>query len=1506
MQNWKKFPRVFLFIMLILGLCAGLIAPRLERVEAAPREALGNVDLSLVINNLSAADQFPNIGDSVTFTIKVTNNDAILAATGVTVKDLLPAGLTYKSDDGGGTYNSSTGIWGVGALGAGVTAQLKITATVTLLGPIRNWAEIWHSNQGDPDSNPGNGSTTEDDDDFKDVNPLVSDLSITNAVNNPTPNKGENITFTITINNAGPDTAVNVTVKDLLPAGVTHVSNDGSGSYNPTTGIWAVGSLLPSGVGSSNTLNIVAKVTASGTITNSAEVWTSDQYDPNSTVANGVTTEDDYASVSITPKVADLSITKTINNPTPNALDPVIFTITVSNAGPDAATTVTIKDLLPADFSYVSDDSGGNYNSGTGIWIVGTIANGSSATVNINAMAANNNVKTNWAEVWTSDQFDPDSIPGNGSKTTDDDAGAPSADLSVAKTADTTTPNVGANVVFTITVSNAGPGNATNVAVKDLLPSGLTYVSDTGSGAYNNGTGLWSVGTLANGNTAVLKITATAASNGSTTNSSEIWTSDQYDADSTVANGITTEDDYASVTITSTYPTMSVIISEVAWAGTAASGSDEWVELYNPGTSPIDVTGWKLQDSSTTIVLSGISIIPAGGFFLLEDREEAVDVTANQINSSLSLSNGGETLKLLDGSGTLIDSANSNGGAWPAGSSSTYGTMERIFSVPDSDTAWTTNTGIVKNGLDADGNPIWGTPKFSSPPTPTPIITPTPSSSMSVTISEVAWAGTSASSSDEWVELYNPGSSAVNISGWTLTDGTTPIVLSGSIPAGSFFLLEDRQEAVSDVTADQIDSSLSLSNSGETLKLLDGSATLIDSANLNGGAWPAGSSSTYGTMERIFTVPDSDTAWTTNTGVIKNGKDADGYPILGTPKSFSPSTPTPTATATITSTPTLTATPSSSMTVMISEVAWAGTAASSSDEWVELYNPGSSAVTITGWTLTDGSSPIVLSGSVPAGGFFLLEDRQEAVSDVAADQISGALSLSNSGETLELLDGSGAVIDSANSNGGAWPAGSSSTYGTMERIFTVADSDIAWITNTGVIKNGKDANGSNIWGTPKSFSSPTPTPTRTASPTITRTPTITPTITSTPPTTRILQINEVAWMGTLASSSDEWIEIYNSSTKAVNLSGWKLVISDVSSSVVTTIKLKDVSLASGDYYVIAPETDVFKENLVDQTANLGFNNNGERVYLKDSNNYIIDTANCDGGKWPAGDASSYASMERYKTSADCLPQKDPDSTFAWVTYANTVVVAHDRSNNAIKGTPGRANWTETVTITPTAVPTAVRYVTSTPLLQGRLIINEFLPRPGYDWNQDGRVDVFDEFIEIKNIGNADIDTKSWKLDDVDGADSSSPYSLPSLVLRPGQRVVYFGLDTNILLSDGGDTVRLVGPDGKEYDKYKYIVADVEDKSTCRLPDGNGSWYGDCMPTPNLINTRDGVAPSMPGGESFESPVCSLPDTLPLDFLFAECRGYGANIWRSMLWDATGWQGDLLIPESDSKWESFFE
>ncbi len=109
-------------------------------------------------------------------------------------------------------------------------------------------------------------------------------------------------------------------------------------------------------------------------------------------------------------------------------------------------------------------------------------------------------------------------------------------------------------------------------------------------------------------------------------------------------------------------------------------------------------------------------------FFLLErtDDHTVDDIPADQIYTG-NLSNTGERLELRDATGALVDSADGAGG-WPAGTPSpTYQSMERIDACqPDSASNWASNDSLLRNGQDADGNPINGTPKARNSATPLP------------------------------------------------------------------------------------------------------------------------------------------------------------------------------------------------------------------------------------------------------------------------------------------------------------------------------------------------------------------------------------------------------------------------------------------------------------------------------------------------------------------------------------------------------------------------------------------------------------------------------------------------------------------------------------------------------------------------------------------------------------------------------------------------------------------
>ncbi|OGF54096.1 MAG: hypothetical protein A2Z21_08370 [Candidatus Fraserbacteria bacterium RBG_16_55_9] len=175
--------------------------------------------------------------------------------------------------------------------------------------------------------------------------------------------------------------------------------------------------------------------------------------------------------------------------------------------------------------------------------------------------------------------------------------------------------------------------------------------------------------------------------------------------------------------------------------------------------------------------------------------------------------------------------------------------------------------------------------------------------------------------------------------------------------------------------------------------------------------------------------------------------------------------------------------------IVINEIAWSGTSASSTDEWIELRSNSSRDIDLKGWTLSWSDGDVLISfgavqedtkeirnSVITARGLYLLERTDdETVSDMAADLIYTG-SLRNGGETLVLKDPNGVIVDTANGNGGEWPAGSDAQgqvpRASMERTDpTASDSDGIWASNDGVIRNGKDKSGTLINGTPRAENS---------------------------------------------------------------------------------------------------------------------------------------------------------------------------------------------------------------------------------------------------------------------------------------------------------------------------------------------------------------------------------------------------------------------------------------------------
>lgn len=507
------------------------------------------IDLALV-KSVSAPSVA--VGSDVTWTL-VLSNGGPSDATGVTVTDVLPAGLTHVSDTSGGAYNPLTGAWTVPALAAGGSVSFDLVTTVTLAGPITNVAEVTAANEADADSLPNNGNPTEDDQDAASVTGVMIDLELAKTVDDPTPLLGDDVTFTIAVTNQGPSDATGVTVRDVLPAGLAYVSDTAGGAYDPGTGIWIIGPLSATGTAS---FDVTATVIVDTASTNVAQVAAADQIDADSTPGNGVPGEDDQDSVTLGPVAnADLELSKTVDDTTPNRGAAVTFTLAVTNAGPSPATNVAVRDQLDAGLSFGSASGDGSYAPASGVWGIGTIAVGDTVSIDITATVESDAPIPNSAEVVAVTEQDPDSVLDNDDPTEDDQDSvlltpAPLVDLELAKMVDNPAPNVGDDVTFTITVTNQGPSDATGITVRDLLPAGLTYVSDTAGGRYVPGTGVWTVGPIPATGSVSVDITATVTVDTAVMNSAEVVTADQTDVDSVPDNDDPTEDDQGSATVT--------------------------------------------------------------------------------------------------------------------------------------------------------------------------------------------------------------------------------------------------------------------------------------------------------------------------------------------------------------------------------------------------------------------------------------------------------------------------------------------------------------------------------------------------------------------------------------------------------------------------------------------------------------------------------------------------------------------------------------------------------------------------------------------------------------------------------------------------------------------------------------------------------------------------------------------------------------------------------------------
>ena len=431
-------------------------------------EAYGNINNTVVVGNKSATKNItvpeiipgksvdvenPNFGDTVTYTVVVTNN-GVVDAKQVVVKDILDKGLKFVKATGEYTFDedSRTVTWIID-LAKGESQTFYVTAVAEAYGVLINDVTV------------GDNTASAD--------VVVPEIIPDKTANITNPNFGDNVDYTVTVTNDGMGDANNVVIVDRLGEGLTFVSASDNGVWDPVkrTVTW----IVDLAKGESKVFSVIATVSGYGNVTNSLVVG-------NKTISVNVT-------------VPEIIPDKTVGIENPNFGDNVTYTVKVTNDGIGDANNVVVKDILGEGLTFV--DATGNYTfdeaTRTVTWIV-DLAKGESRTFYVNVIVSGYGNVTNSLVV--------------GNKTTGVNVIVP--EINPDKTVDNEIPNFGDNVTYTVTVTNDGIGDANNVVITDVLDKGLKFLNATGNFTYDEKTGTitWTVD-LAKGETKTFNVNVT-------------------------------------------------------------------------------------------------------------------------------------------------------------------------------------------------------------------------------------------------------------------------------------------------------------------------------------------------------------------------------------------------------------------------------------------------------------------------------------------------------------------------------------------------------------------------------------------------------------------------------------------------------------------------------------------------------------------------------------------------------------------------------------------------------------------------------------------------------------------------------------------------------------------------------------------------------------------------------------------------------------------------------------
>mgnify|MGYP002084466105 CR=1 FL=1 len=433
---------------------AGALITATATLLGATSEFSGNVTVTAAAADLTVAiTDAPDpviVGQPLTYTVTVTNSGPGVASAITTTHTLPPGTILTGAVPSQGTCSHLLGTvtCALGDLPNGANATIVVGVIPNVLGVITS-SVSGSAAQTDPTTpNVANSTTT-----------VVSNADVgVVIVDAPDPvASGQPLVATISVTNAGPDDARDVTLTDVLSGSGTF-SSIGASQGSCTALLVCTLGTIPAGGSASVTVTTIAG--APGTITHTATATT--------TSTDGVPSNDTRAETATVVATADVELTIG-DAPDPVALGQTLtYTLVASNAGPDPAFGVTVTNFLPPQLTFVSATPSQGSCAPAISCALGTIAPGTSAIVVVAATATAIGPILNGAQVTTASS---DPLPGNNVATAITDVTAP-VDLQITATASPMTVLVGSPTTAFFAVTNASPLTATGVVVTHLVPPG--------------------------------------------------------------------------------------------------------------------------------------------------------------------------------------------------------------------------------------------------------------------------------------------------------------------------------------------------------------------------------------------------------------------------------------------------------------------------------------------------------------------------------------------------------------------------------------------------------------------------------------------------------------------------------------------------------------------------------------------------------------------------------------------------------------------------------------------------------------------------------------------------------------------------------------------------------------------------------------------------------------------------------------------------------------------------